>query len=192
VRVLAWMTALLAAVPMPAWAAEQEGVNVMPTDIGLWVWTLATFLVMFGLLTKVAFKPIGEALDRRAKAVQQHLDDAQKEREEARKMMADYEKQISDARGEAAKIIEEARSLGDEMRKDVVEKAKAEARAAIEHARDEIERQKQKSIQDLKDTVAALSVQIASKVIEKEIDEASHRKLVDDLIRDLGRNRGVS
>lgn len=171
--------------PSAALAAEEEGVNVVPDDIGLWIWTLATFLVMFALLAKLAFKPIAEALDRRRNTLQERLADAEKDREEAKKLMDGYEEQIAGARSEAAKVIEEARAIGESVRKEVVEKAKAEAATILERAREEMLREKEKGVKELKDTVAALSVQIASKVLEEEIDESRHRQLVEDLIRDL-------
>ena len=85
--------------------------------------------------------------------------------------------------------MEEARRLGENVRRDVVEKAQSEASAQILRAQEEITRQKEKGLQELKDTVAGLSVQIASRVIEKEIDEATHHQLVENLIRDLGKVR---
>jgi len=178
--------------PAAAMAVEEEGVNVVPDDIGLWIWTLATFLVMFALLAKLAFKPIGEALDRRRSTIQQRLADAEKDREEAGKLMAGYEEQIAGARSEAAKVVEEARAIGESVRKEVLQKAKDEAATILERAREEMLREKEKGVQELKDTVAALSVQIASKVLEKEIDESRHRQLVEDLIKDLGDIQKVS
>ncbi len=186
ILVLVWL------VPAAALAAEEEGVNVVPDDIGLWIWTLATFLVMFALLAKLAFKPITEALDRRRSTIQKHLAEAEKDREEAKKLMAGYEEQIAGARSEAAKVIEEARAIGESVRKDVVEKAEVEAATILERAREEMVREKEKGVQELKDTVATLSVQIASKVLEKEIDESRHRQLVEDLIKDLGDIQKVS
>ena len=88
---------------------------------------------------------------------------------------------------EANKIIEEARGLGENVRKEVVEKANAEASALLQRSQEEIQRQKEKGVQELKDTVASLSVQIASKVIEKEVNEATHRQLVENLINDLAK-----
>ena len=79
--------------------------------------------------------------------------------------------------------------LGERVRKEVVEKANTEASAAVQRAQEEINRQKDKGIQEMKDTVADLSVQIASRVIEKEVNEATHRQLIDNLIKDLGKVR---
>jgi F-type H+-transporting ATPase subunit b len=103
--------------------------------------------------------------------------------------MEDYQKQLAEARNEAGKVIEEARQLGERVRKEVVEKANTEASAAVQRAQEEINRQKDKGIQEMKDTVADLSVQIASRVIEKEVNEATHRQLIDNLIKDLGKVR---
>jgi len=175
-----------------AWAEEGapppgEGSQLPPTDWGLQIWTLVTFVVLLVLLAKFAFKPIAQALDRRGESIKKSIDDAEKQRAEAKKLMDDYQKQLADARNEAGKIIEEARQLGERVRKEVVEKANTEASAVVQRAQEEINRQKDKGIQEMKDTVAALSVQIASKVIEKEVNEATHRQLVDNLIKDLGK-----
>jgi F-type H+-transporting ATPase subunit b len=175
--------------PALARAAEGGGENILQINWGLWFWTVLTFLVMFALLAKLAFKPIAEALERRGQTIKASLDDAEKSRAEAKKLMEDYQKQIADARTEANKVIEEARVLGEKVRKEVVEKANAEASAVVQRAQEEITRQKEKGVQELKDTVASLSVQIASRVIEKEVNEATHRQLVDNLIKDLAKVR---
>ena len=174
--------------PLIASAAD-GGENILKPDLGLAIWTAITFLVMVVILAKLAFKPIAEALDRRSQAIKQSLDDAEKSRAEAKKLMEGYQKQIAEARTEANKLIEEARVLGEKVRKEVVDKANTEASAVVQRAQEEIERQKEKGVQELKDTVANLSVQIASRVLEKEVNEATHHQLVENLIKDLGKIR---
>jgi F-type H+-transporting ATPase subunit b len=176
------------ATTLPVVAAE-GGEGPLAFNAGLFIWTLLTFLVMFALLAKLAFKPIAEALDRRSQTIKQALDDAEKSRADAKKMMDDYQKQLADARNEAKKIMDEGRALGDNVRREVVEKANAEASAILQRTQEELNRAKDKSLQELKDTVAQLSVQIAGKVIEKEVNEATHRQLIDNLIRDLAKTR---
>ena len=175
-----------------AWAEEAapppgEGSQIPPTDWGLQIWTLVTFVILLVLLAKFAFKPIAQALDHRGETIKKSIEEAEKQRTDAKKLMEDYQKQIAEARNEAGKIIEESRQLGERVRKEVVEKANAEASAVAQRAQEEIVRQKEKGIQELKDTVASLSVQIASKVLEKEVNEATHRQLIDTLIKDLGK-----
>lgn len=182
----------LALSPVLAFAADEAAAHAAdPLEInwGLQIWVIATFVVMMGLLAKLAFKPIGEALERRGSTIKAQLDEAEKSRAEAKKLMEDYQKQIAEARSEAAKVIEEARQLGEKVRKDVVDKANAEASAVVSRAQEEIVRQKEKGIQEMKDTIASLSVQIAGRVIEKEVNEATHKALVESLIKDLAKVR---
>ncbi len=170
-------------------AAPGGGEQIPPTDYGLQIWTLVAFVVLLALLVKFAFKPIAVALDRRGQAIKASLDEAEKQRAEAKKLMEDYQQQVAQARAEAGKIIEEARLLSEKVRKELVDKANAESGALVQRAQEEIVRQKEKGIQELKDTVANLSVQIASRVIEREVNEASHRQIMDKLIADLGNVR---
>ena len=133
-----------------AWAEEAaapppgEGSQIPPTDWGLQIWTLVTFVVLLVLLAKFAFKPIAQALDRRGETIKKSIEDAEKQRADAKKLMDDYQKQLAEARNEAGKIIEEARQLGERVRKEVVDKANAEASAAVQRAQEEIQRQEGK------------------------------------------------
>jgi len=174
-----------------AWAQETApppggGSQIPPTDWGLQIWTLVAFLLLLAL-GKFVFKPIAEALDRRGETIRKSIEEAEKQRTEAKQLMESYQKQIAEARTEANKLTEEARVLGEKVRKEVVDKANTEASAVVQRAQEEIERQKEKGVQELKDTVANLSVQIASRVLEKEVNEATHRQLVENLIQDLGK-----
>jgi F-type H+-transporting ATPase subunit b len=178
------------AVPTLARAAE-GGEDILKFDLNLWVWTLLTFAALVALLSRLAFKPIAEALDRRSETIKKSIEDAERSRAEAKKLMEDYQKQLAEARSEANKIIEEARGLGENVRKEVVEKANTEASALLQRSQEELQRQKEKGIQELKDTVASLSVQIASKIIEKEVNEATHHQLVENLIQDLSKIQKV-
>jgi F-type H+-transporting ATPase subunit b len=173
--------------PVAAGAAEAGGGNLLEINWALWIWTLLTFAVMVALLSKLAFKPIVQALDRRAQTIRQSLDDAEQSRREAKKLMDDYQQQLQAARTEANQILEQARGLGENVRQDVVKQASTEAAAAIKRAQVEIEREKEKSLQELRTTVASLSVQIAGKVIGREVNESTHRQLVEDFLRDLGK-----
>ena len=85
-----------------AWAEEAapppgDGSQIPPTDWGLQIWTLVTFVILLVLLAKFAFKPIAEALDRRGETIKKSIDDAEKSRVDAKKLMEDYQKQIAEA-----------------------------------------------------------------------------------------------
>lgn len=170
-------------------APPGEGSQIPPTDWGLQIWTLVAFALLLVLLSRFAFKPIAQALDRRGESIKKSIEEAEKTRADARKLMEDYQKQLAEARNEANKLIEEARGLGENVRKEVVEKANAEASALLQRSQEEVRRQMEKGIQELKDTVATLSVQIASKIIEKEVNETTHRQLIENLLKDLTKVR---
>ncbi len=187
-RLLLILTTLTASLPAAAWAASGE-VDVMPDNVGLQIWVILTFLVMFFLLAKLAFKPIGEALDRRSRTIKEALDEAEKSRADAKQSLEQYQRQLAEARNEAKQIVEEAKALGENVRKEVVDKAQSEAQALVQRSQEELRREKDKSLQELRDTVAGLSVQIASRVIEKQVDEAAHRQLIETLINDLSKNQ---
>ncbi|MGD0017067.1 MAG: F0F1 ATP synthase subunit B [Verrucomicrobiia bacterium] len=194
IHMLIAMLGCVAVTGVVAWAEEAApppggGSQIPPTDWGLQIWTLAAFLVLLALLGKFAFKPIAEALDRRGETIRKSIEEAEKSRAEAKKLMEGYQTQIAEARTEANKLLEEARAVGEKVRNEVVDKANTEASAVVQRAQEEIERQKEKGVQELKDTVANLSVQIASRVLEKEVNEATHRQLVENLIKDLGKIR---
>ncbi|MBM3858480.1 MAG: F0F1 ATP synthase subunit B [Verrucomicrobia bacterium] len=176
--------------PLAALAAEGDhGGGPLQIDLGLQLWVVLTFVVMMGLLAKLAFKPIADALEKRGATIKSQLDEAEKSRADAKKLMENYQAQIAEARAEAGKILDEARVLSEKVRKELVDKANAESAALVQRAQEEIVRQKEKGVQELKDTVANLSVQIASRVIEREVNEATHRQLVDGLIKDLANIR---
>lgn len=158
---------------------------------GLQIWTIVVFLVLFALLAKFTFKPIAHALDRRSLTIRESIEEAERVRTEAKKLMEGYQQQLVVARTEAGRVVEEARVLGERVRKEIVSHAQTESAALVQRAQEEIQRQQEKGIQELKDTVAVLSVQIASKVIEKEVNAVTHRHLVESLIQDLSKIRKV-
>ena len=138
-----------------AWAEEAApppgaGSQIPPTDWGLQLWTLVAFVVLLALLAKFAFKPIAQALDRRSETIKNSIKEAEQQRAAAKKLMEDYQRQLAEARVEANKIIEEARGLGENVRKEVVEKANAEAGALLQRSQEELQRQKEKGIQERK------------------------------------------
>ncbi|MCX7886134.1 MAG: F0F1 ATP synthase subunit B [Verrucomicrobiae bacterium] len=170
-------------------AGGEAGTDPLQLDWGLQIWVVLTFVVMMGLLAKLAFKPIAEALERRGATIKAQLDEAERSRAEAKKLMQEYQEQLAKARAEAGKILEEARALGEKIRKEMLDKAAAESAALVQRAQEEIVRQKEKGVQELKETVADLSVQIATRILERELNADVHRQLVDNLIRNLAHLR---
>jgi F-type H+-transporting ATPase subunit b len=151
-------------------------------DPGLAVWTLITFAGLVWVLARFAFKPVGKALDARETAIRESLEKAERARKEAEQILSRNEEQLRHAREEAGKIIGEGRRIVAKMKGEAHTQAREEANLAVQRARAEIDREVQRSLEDLKGAVANLSVRIARQVIRSEVDERKHRELANDFI----------
>jgi len=149
------------------------------------VWTLLTFAALVALLARFAFKPLREALNQREATIRQSLDEARVAQEQARQIMQQNRAQLDEARVEARRIVDEGNRLVMDMRREAQTQAKTDAAALVARARGEIERETQRSIGELKDTVAGLSVRIARQVIREGLDDARHEELARSFIERL-------
>jgi len=158
---------------------------------GLFVWTLLTFAGLVALLARFAFKPLRAALDKRETAIRESLNAAEKARDEAKALLEDNDAKLNEAREEARHIISEGHKIVTDMKREASERAREEADTIVSQARREIDREVQKSLDDLKSTVAGLSVRISRQVIRGELDEERHEQLADDFIERLKKSHAA-
>ena len=163
-------------------AGEQAQGGLLTPHGGLMFWTLVIFVLLLVVLTKFAFKPITAAVEAREKALQDAIDQAQKNREESERMVAEQRAGIEAARAEAQRFIAEGRAAGDKMRSEMMEETRHQQQELLERARKEIESEKEKAIADLRREAIDLAIAGASKVIEKNLDDASNRKIVESFL----------
>jgi F-type H+-transporting ATPase subunit b len=149
---------------------------------GLMFWTLLIFVILLVVLTKFAFKPITAAVEAREKALQDAINAAQKNREESERMIAEQRAGIESARAEAQRFIAEGRAAGDKMRTEMMAETRVQQQELLDRARKEIESEKEKAVADLRREAIELSIAGASKVIEKNLDDASNRKIVESFL----------
>jgi F-type H+-transporting ATPase subunit b len=173
--------ALLALSPAAALAQEESsGLRpFMKPDTGLMVWTLVIFVILMFVLSKFAFGPLTEAVEKREKALQDAIDAAKHDREEAARLLAEHRAAIDTARHEAQQIIVDARQAGERVRAEVIEHAHAEQAHILARARQEIESEKIKAIADLRREAVDLAIAGASRVIEKNLDQPTNRQIVE-------------
>lgn len=152
-------------------------------DFGLVIWTSIAFLIVLFLLKKLAWTPIATAINDREKTIKDSLEEAKKAREEVAAMTANNESILAEAREERANILKEASTVKDTIIADAKNEAIAVANKQIEKAKEEIEAQKNAVMAELKNASAKLSLDIAEKVLVKELsDKSAQEKLVNDLI----------
>nr|WP_155669807.1 F0F1 ATP synthase subunit B [Ornithinibacillus caprae] len=147
------------------------------------------FIVLLFLVGKFAWGPVMNMMQKREEYVANEIESAEKSRAEAEKAAKEATEQLKQTKQEAQKIIEDAKNAGVKQERDIIESARLEATRIKEAAQEEIQNEKEKALQALQDQVASLSVLIASKVIEKELNEQDQEKLINDYIKEVGEER---
>ena len=160
-------------------------------DLGLALWTIATFVALLLLLSRFAFGPLRRVLDERSRHIQSALDRAEHAKTEAERILGENEARLDGARDETRRIINEGHRIVDKMKKEVQSSAKRDADVIVEQARGEIDRELQKSLEELKGTVANLSIRISRQIIRGEIDETRHNELADEFIERLKKSHAT-
>jgi F-type H+-transporting ATPase subunit b len=166
-------------------AASDSGNFLVSPNVGLMIWLLLAFAVTLLVLRKFAFPKIGEALDRRQRAIEESIDAAVRTREEAATLLAEYRQRLTDARAQADEIVAKAERAAEVHREETLAAAKQQREELIEQTRRDIEAETRRAIQEIRREVADLTVLATEKVTRKTLDEADQRRLVEDALSEL-------
>jgi F-type H+-transporting ATPase subunit b len=166
-------------------AAEEAKTGLLSPHGGLMFWTLAIFLVLWFVLSKFAFKPITAAVEAREKALEDAILAAKADREEAAKVLAEHRAKIEAAQADAQRIIVEGRQTGEKLRADMIEETRAQQQDMLQRARSEIDNEKVRAIAELRREAVDLAIAGASKVIEKNLDDQSNRRIVESFLASI-------
>lgn len=168
-------------------AAAQEGAKggILTPRGGLMVWTLLVFVVLYFVLRRYAFPVITAAVEAREKALEDAIEGAKRDREEAARLLADQREQIEAARTEAQRFIAEGRAAGEKIRAEMLEQTRIQQQELLERARRDIEAEKERAIAELRREAVELAIAGAGKVIEKNLDDQSNRRLVESFLATL-------
>lgn len=147
---------------------------------------LIAFALLFWFLQKKAFGPIMGIMEKRRQTVQEQMDSAQTNRADAERLIEEQKQALQQARKEAHDIIEQAKLTGSRQADEIVVAARSESGRLKEEAVRDIETEKNKAIASLKAEVSGLSVLIASKIIEKQVDEQAQAGIVNQYLDNVG------
>jgi F-type H+-transporting ATPase subunit b len=157
--------------------------ELVTPEFGLLFWQVLTFAVVLFILSRFAWKPILTGLREREESIESALSEARKAKEEMAGLKADNERLLAEARKERDKMMQEAQSAAANLLHEAREKSGKEAQAMVDSARAEIEISKEAALAELKNYLAATSLEIAGKIVRKNLaDDASQQKLVEQLI----------
>lgn len=158
-------------------------VSIVPWDI---VTQLINLLLLFLLLKHFLFKPVQNILNARQAAIDKSYADADSALNKAEELRDEYEKRIADAKAEATDIVKSATRKAQANGEEIIRDAQVQAAHLLEKADVQIEQEKKKAMNELKDEISGIAVDIASKVVEREIDEKDHEALISEFIKGVG------
>jgi F-type H+-transporting ATPase subunit b len=150
------------------------------------LWGTICFFIVFAILTWKAWPAIKKALADREEKIRADLESAESAKTEAETSLVEYQHQLAEARNEAGKIIEEARIAADQVRKDLIARAETDAAELRGRAQDDIRLATERALADLQSRVAELSIELAEKVVERNLDRDTQIALIESYINQVG------
>ena len=154
-------------------------------DPGLYIWTIATFLVLLGLLARFAWRPLLDALEQRQEVIRKSLDDARQARQELEQVKTEAARLLSEARVEAGEIVSRTRSDAARFADEMKVKARADADALVKHAERQIDMQTTRAMESIRREAVDLSVAIASKILRRDISKEDNERLIQDTLKEM-------
>lgn len=150
------------------------------------LFTLVNTVVLFLVLKKFLFKPVMKVIEDRQQEIDGMYADAGQAQRQAQHLRSEYETKLADARQTGERMVREAVARGQAREEDIVRRANAEADAIRQKAQADIAREKKKAINDAKDEIAGLAMDIAGKVVGHSLNADDQTALVDQFIEELG------
>lgn len=158
-------------------------------DLGLIIWSTVFFLLFWGIMKKMAFGPIKDALLQRETDIQTSLDQAKQAREDMANLVAENEALLAQAREERSAILKEAKEVAANFEAEQREKAKVKIQKMIVDAKQEITNMKMEAVTDLKNQAGNMAVEIAEKVIRQSLaKDGAQTTLVSQLVKEIKLN----
>jgi len=145
---------------------------------------IVNFIILFGLLYLVAYKPIMRMLDERSRKIKESMEQTEFIKEQAAHAEEEAKKRIETASKEGQEVIARAARMGEELRQESEQKARQDAETLIARARMEIQRERDEAIDELRKEFADLTILAAEKVIERSLDKEAHRQVIDKVLED--------
>ena len=145
------------------------------------------FGILLLLLQMFLYKPVLKMLADRKEKIRKGLEDAEKAKESLLGAQAEYDRRMDEARKDAQGIMAQATQSADKAREEMLAEARLEAQKVVEKAREEIEYERKRVLAELRQEVASLAVLAAGRVINRELDENAHRRLIDEFLAESGK-----
>ena len=161
-----------------------EGLAELGVNVPWLLAQIVNFVLLFGLLYLVAYKPILKMLDERSKKIKDSMEQTELIRQQAIHAEEESKKRIEAAMKEGQEVINRAVKTGEELRQQAQKDARQDAEVLVSRARAEIQRERDEAIDGLRREFADLTILAAEKVIDRSLDKAAHRELIEKTLEE--------
>ena len=164
---------------------DEGGSFLVSPALGLMIWTLVLFGFTMWVLSKVALPRIGEALEKRANAIRESIEAAERQRQEADQLLNEYRERLKEAREQAEDIVARARKAADNLADETKAEASKQREELLAAARRDIEHETRRALDELRKEVADLTVTATEKITRKSLTEEDHRRLIEEALSEV-------
>lgn len=169
-----------------ALAASDEGLNPLVKPVpGLMIWVLLVFVVSMWVLKKYAWPPIIEIIDKRQRAIEEQIAASEAAKAESERLVQEYRDQLAAARAESDEIVGRARRSGEQVERDAIEQGRQTREDLLAQARKDIEAETRRAVDELRNEVAALTVEATAKVTRKTLSSDDQQRLLDEALGEI-------
>ncbi len=169
------------------WTAFQD---TFESFVGVNIWTMlfawANLLILYLVLKKILFVPIKNMIDSRQAEIDGMYENAEAAESTANRLRCEYESKIEKASEESEEILKNAVRKAQLREEEILKNAEAQARRTLERAEEEIKLERKRAVNDIKDEVSGIAIEIAEAIIERDIKPEEHSALIDDFISNMG------
>ncbi|TCP20256.1 ATP synthase F0 subcomplex B subunit [Scopulibacillus darangshiensis] len=155
-------------------------------SIGTILFQLIVVIILIAIVAKLAMRPMLEVMNKRQSHIENEISTAEENRREAAELLEKQKAELNQVRQEATAIIDRAKQQSENEGQKIIEDARVRSERLIEQAKEEIDREREKAVASLRDEVAELSVLLASKVLEREVDPKDHKNEINTFIKQAG------
>ncbi len=159
---------------------------LITVDPGVFIAQICNLMIQLFILKKFLLEPVKKVLDERKAMADAQIAEAEKANQDAQAMKAEYEQSLASAKAEANGIVAAAQKTAAARSEAIVGEARTAAAQLKEKAQQDIALEKKKAINEVKDEIGTMAMDIATKVVEREIDQKDHQALIDEFIKNVG------
>ena len=162
------------------------GAGTPSTTLGTIIFVLLSFVILMVLLKKFAWGALIGMMEKREQKIANDLDTAESSRVSAQKLEQERQAALQNSRSEAMTIVNTAKASGEQSRQNILQEARTDADKLKQKTEEELQRETEQAMRDMQKDVANLSLDLAAKILNKELSATAHTQLIDDYINNLG------